>query len=391
MSTLEEEFRATAIKLAKANKEDDPETTEIFLFSDPQFINIRLVEVTNSIDDCGEILPFTFRPQLGSGINFAVTRIILSQGDWDSVLDGNLSLPPGWDFVEREVLIQDATFDLAATLRKQDLEKVGDSVSWITSILYENQFLFDAEIDFETLEDGRLGGFIVTDFFYDMDQAARHAFINDWLEDRLTPVEFALIRGFVTLTPEENNLNGKVSYGDLTVEQLEEVLRDHDDFVDADIDLEVSGSRINGFIVSESFAGMEQLDRQDLVFDYLEFKLSDEDLLHVGFLGTMTTAEVEDDWDYEAMENTENGLDDLDDAKEMPFKEDPAKQTEVEKEIKHVLNRYSQENASDTPDFILATYLLDCLAAWNKAVQRREEWYGRIKKSVIDGEFADVM
>ena len=42
-----------------------------------------------------------------------------------------------------------------------------------------------------------------------------------------------------------------------------------------------------------------------------------------------------------------------------------------------VLNRFSAENASNTPDFILAQYLLGCLAAWNQAVQQRETWYGR--------------
>jgi len=46
-------------------------------------------------------------------------------------------------------------------------------------------------------------------------------------------------------------------------------------------------------------------------------------------------------------------------------------------EIRRVLNLYSMENTSDTPDFILAAYLLDCLQAFAKATKRREEWYGR--------------
>ena len=48
-----------------------------------------------------------------------------------------------------------------------------------------------------------------------------------------------------------------------------------------------------------------------------------------------------------------------------------------ERELETLINRYSQENGSNTPDFILAQFLLGCLAAWNAAVQRREEWYGR--------------
>ena len=35
------------------------------------------------------------------------------------------------------------------------------------------------------------------------------------------------------------------------------------------------------------------------------------------------------------------------------------------------------ENASNTPDFILAQYLCNCLKAWEEATQQRETWYGR--------------
>lgn len=49
----------------------------------------------------------------------------------------------------------------------------------------------------------------------------------------------------------------------------------------------------------------------------------------------------------------------------------------LESELASVLNRHSQENASDTPDFILAQYLIACLAAWNTATRQRESWYGR--------------
>lgn len=47
------------------------------------------------------------------------------------------------------------------------------------------------------------------------------------------------------------------------------------------------------------------------------------------------------------------------------------------KELEVVINRHSMENGSDTPDFILAEYLGDCLSAYDRAVTRRERWYGR--------------
>ncbi len=51
--------------------------------------------------------------------------------------------------------------------------------------------------------------------------------------------------------------------------------------------------------------------------------------------------------------------------------------TEFEKELESLLNRFSQENDSNTPDFILARYLVNCLFAWKEGITQREKWYGR--------------
>ena len=47
------------------------------------------------------------------------------------------------------------------------------------------------------------------------------------------------------------------------------------------------------------------------------------------------------------------------------------------RELQELINRHSRENASNTPDFILAQYLDGCLANFDTAVQQRETWYGR--------------
>ena len=52
-----------------------------------------------------------------------------------------------------------------------------------------------------------------------------------------------------------------------------------------------------------------------------------------------------------------------------------------EMELESLLNRFSQENGSNTPDFILAKYLNDCLTTWNQAIAAREKWYGREGKA----------
>lgn len=46
------------------------------------------------------------------------------------------------------------------------------------------------------------------------------------------------------------------------------------------------------------------------------------------------------------------------------------------KDLEALLNRHSMEHASNTPDFLLARYLLSCLKAWNETSTAREHWYG---------------
>lgn len=42
------------------------------------------------------------------------------------------------------------------------------------------------------------------------------------------------------------------------------------------------------------------------------------------------------------------------------------------KELEHLINKYSIENGSNTPDFILADYLVECLQVFENAIKRRE-------------------
>ena len=47
------------------------------------------------------------------------------------------------------------------------------------------------------------------------------------------------------------------------------------------------------------------------------------------------------------------------------------------KELEQLINSHSLENESNTPDFILAQYIENCLRAFTEATQQRETWYGR--------------
>lgn len=63
-----------------------------------------------------------------------------------------------------------------------------------------------------------------------------------------------------------------------------------------------------------------------------------------------------------------------------------SEENEFREKLENLINQHSKENGSNTPDFILADYLQDCLTAFDKAVKSREKWYNREKLNVLKPE-----
>ena len=57
----------------------------------------------------------------------------------------------------------------------------------------------------------------------------------------------------------------------------------------------------------------------------------------------------------------------------------------LESELRDLINRYSAENESNTPDFILVDYLLSCLNTFDKTVKRRERWWRLLGEGAMEG------
>lgn len=57
----------------------------------------------------------------------------------------------------------------------------------------------------------------------------------------------------------------------------------------------------------------------------------------------------------------------------------------VLRELGELINRNSLENESNTPDWILAIYLLSCFEAHASATKQRDNWYG-CKQSILVSE-----
>lgn len=52
-------------------------------------------------------------------------------------------------------------------------------------------------------------------------------------------------------------------------------------------------------------------------------------------------------------------------------------ESQLAMELREVLNKHCAENGCNTPDYMLAGFLMDCLKAFDCTVNARERWYGR--------------
>jgi len=60
---------------------------------------------------------------------------------------------------------------------------------------------------------------------------------------------------------------------------------------------------------------------------------------------------------------------------------------EFKDELRILINKYSKENNSNTPDWILAEYIEGCLEVYDKTQQKRAKWYNSwFKQDIFDKE-----
>lgn len=59
-------------------------------------------------------------------------------------------------------------------------------------------------------------------------------------------------------------------------------------------------------------------------------------------------------------------------------------------ELTSLVNRHCREAASDTPDYILALFMAQCLEAFDGAIAERSRWYGRHDSPVVDMNVAGL-
>lgn len=65
----------------------------------PAANEVKLVEISTSVDDAGELLPFRFSPD-PPDVPYHSVVILVSPGDWERVTLGDLSLPDAFGRLE---------------------------------------------------------------------------------------------------------------------------------------------------------------------------------------------------------------------------------------------------------------------------------------------------
>lgn len=53
--------------------------------------------------------------------------------------------------------------------------------------------------------------------------------------------------------------------------------------------------------------------------------------------------------------------------------------SKFQKELEYLINKHNMENGSNTPDFILTEYLVNCLKTFESTSNKRSKWFSRDK------------
>lgn len=95
---------------------------------------------------------------------------------------------------------------------------------------------------------------------------------------------------------------------------------------------------------------------------------------HNGYMGTVV--EVFEATGQIAVKQKHNVICTYDSEKQLIKVKKDENNQKFRDELEILINRHSMENNSDTPDYILANYVMDCLGAYAKAHNHTNAWFG---------------
>jgi hypothetical protein len=82
-SMSSQRVRQAAEELADSHRQEDPATEEIYFAFDERRDEIQLIEISSSVGESGEVMPFRFSAQ--DDIPFATVLVLLSPKEWEQL------------------------------------------------------------------------------------------------------------------------------------------------------------------------------------------------------------------------------------------------------------------------------------------------------------------
>lgn len=101
------------------------------------------------------------------------------------------------------------------------------------------------------------------------------------------------------------------------------------------------------------------------IFSIEDFSKTDEGRLLLAAVAIITTESRTLNTPYEVIES-------IIELKEKMYSNESTRDYTFTNELERLINRYSKEKASSTPDYILAEYLVNCLNSFDNATRNRD-------------------
>ncbi|MCA9697373.1 MAG: hypothetical protein KC431_07600 [Myxococcales bacterium] len=100
---MNDEATQQARYFVREHLKQDPAIVAVYIV--PGTDELRMVEVSGSVDTVGEVIPFGFGKQPSNQLPLDTILVLISEEEYASIKRGDLDLPDGWGSVDNLVEI----------------------------------------------------------------------------------------------------------------------------------------------------------------------------------------------------------------------------------------------------------------------------------------------
>lgn len=94
-------LRGVAVFMLHAHLFHDNSIVDAYWCDDPRGVEVRLIEVSVSVGNCGQIMPFRFAEAPDCGLLFPLALVLICPAEVWKIRSGELKLPAEWGKMEQ--------------------------------------------------------------------------------------------------------------------------------------------------------------------------------------------------------------------------------------------------------------------------------------------------